>query len=84
MKKRHFIEEIRVTQPHLRLTVDGAVCEYELEKISKCLANANNGQRETFNASPSGHGIHWPLIDKDLSIDGLLRVAPSSSKRAAS
>ena len=23
---------------------------------------------------PSGYGIHWPLIDEDLSIDGLLGI----------
>ena len=23
--------------------------------------------------SPGGHGIHWPLIDEDLSVSGLLR-----------
>jgi hypothetical protein len=22
--------------------------------------------------SPSGYGIHWPLVDEDLSIDGLI------------
>jgi hypothetical protein len=23
--------------------------------------------------SPGGYGIHWPLLDEDLSISGLLR-----------
>jgi len=27
-----------------------------------------------YEISPSGYGIHWPLIDEDLSIDGLLGV----------
>jgi len=35
--------------------------------------------------SPSGYGIHWPLLDEDLSVDGLLGIihAPEiHSKRA--
>jgi hypothetical protein len=27
-----------------------------------------------YEISPSGYGIRWPLIDEDLSIDGLLGV----------
>jgi hypothetical protein len=30
--------------------------------------------RENFEISPSGYGIHWPDVDEDLSIDGLIGV----------
>ena len=28
-----------------------------------------------FKVSPSGYGIHWPLIDEDLSFNGLIKIA---------
>jgi len=28
-----------------------------------------------YEFSPSGYGIHWPLIDEDISMDGLLGIA---------
>ena len=31
-------------------------------------------ERNNFEVSPSGYGIHWPLIDEDLSIDGLIGI----------
>jgi hypothetical protein len=32
-------------------------------------------QRSLFNISPAGYGNHWPLIDEDLSIDFLIKIA---------
>ena len=74
MEKRHSVEKVRIRQNHLHLVVDGQAYVYELKKISARLANASKVQRETFDVSASGYGIHWPLIDEDLSIDGLLRL----------
>ncbi len=39
------------------------------------LASATDLQRLTAEISPGGYGIHWPLIDEDLSVNGLLRAA---------
>ncbi|MFI5222153.1 MAG: DUF2442 domain-containing protein, partial [Bacteroidia bacterium] len=30
-------------------------------------------ERGNFEISPSGYGIHWSLIDEDLSINGLIK-----------
>ncbi|MDP2982675.1 MAG: DUF2442 domain-containing protein [Candidatus Latescibacter sp.] len=27
-----------------------------------------------YKIQPSGYGIHWPLIDEDIAIDGLLGI----------
>jgi hypothetical protein len=27
-----------------------------------------------FEVSPSGYGIHWPELDEDLSIDGMIKA----------
>ena len=43
------------------------------EKCSKRLASATEQERLYAELSPGGYGIHWPLIDEDLSINGLLR-----------
>ncbi|MDQ1351979.1 MAG: hypothetical protein QG657_2285 [Acidobacteriota bacterium] len=37
------------------------------------LANASKKERETFEFIGNGLGIHWPLIDEDISVEGLLR-----------
>ena len=37
------------------------------------LAAAEPAARGQWEASAAGLGIHWPLIDEDLSVEGLLR-----------
>jgi Protein of unknown function (DUF2442) len=37
------------------------------------LLEANPQQREDFRLIGDGEGIHWPQIDEDLSVAGLLR-----------
>jgi len=39
------------------------------------LLNATPLQRQNWTLAAGGHGIHWPAIDEDLSIEGLLRGA---------
>ncbi|MBL6854510.1 MAG: DUF2442 domain-containing protein, partial [Alphaproteobacteria bacterium] len=34
-------------------------------------------QRGAWETSAAGHGIHWPKIDEDLSVEGLLRGQPA-------
>jgi len=55
---------------------------FQIEKISKKLLNASQIERDKYEISPSGYGLHWPLLDEDLSIDGLLGIkhAPSQKK----
>lgn len=40
---------------------------------SPLLKNASPEERQLFELSPAGYGIHWPLLDEDLSIKGLIR-----------
>jgi hypothetical protein len=48
------------------------------------LLHATPGQRRNWRLMGDGQGIHWPDIDEDLSVCGLLRgtSAPSVSRRA--
>ena len=45
------------------------------EKCSAKLARATPAERSRAELSPGGYGIHWPLLDEDLSVTGLLRAA---------
>ncbi len=48
------------------------------------LLHASADQRSNWRLLGEGQGIHWPDLDEDLSVEGLLRgtVAPGASKRA--
>ena len=41
------------------------------------LLHATQQQRDHWEPSGGGYGIHWPEIDEDLSTEGLLRRAPA-------
>jgi hypothetical protein len=70
----HNIESVTFDQNFICLEVDGKEIKIPISKASKKLEAANEIQRNLFTISPSGYGIHWPLIDEDLSIDSLLKV----------
>lgn len=43
------------------------------------LAAAAPSQRERWQLNGRGYGIHWPDVDEDITVNGLLRLATSSS-----
>jgi hypothetical protein len=45
--------------------------KYALADLSDKLLHASQKQRETFQISPSGLGVHWPLLDEDLNFPNL-------------
>ena len=71
----HKIQDITFDQNSIHLQIDGKLVKIALDKISSKLKSANDLQRNLFKISPSGYGIHWPLIDEDLSVDSLLKVS---------
>lgn len=74
MKKYHVVSNLRFDGNSLVLDIDGAENRFELKQISPALESASEKERNTFEVSPSGYGIHWPLLDEDISIDGLLGI----------
>jgi Protein of unknown function (DUF2442) len=48
------------------------------------LLHARPDQRRSWRLIGDGRGIHWPDVDEDLSVDGLLHgaAAPGVTKRA--
>lgn len=69
----HKIEAIHFNQDFIILNIDGNELTIPLDKLSSRLKTATEVERSMYKISPSGYGIHWPLIDEDLSIDGILR-----------
>lgn len=69
----HTIETVHFNQDFIILNIDGNELRIPLDKLSGRLKSATGAERAMYKISPSGYGIHWPLIDEDLSIDGILR-----------
>jgi hypothetical protein len=45
------------------------------------LLHATQAQRDNWKVAGGGYGIHWPDLDEDLSVEGLLRGAPAPRPR---
>ncbi len=85
MKAYHVIDKVKCNGDVLLLKVDGIEHRFVLADVSSRLFAASPAERAKFEISPSGYGIHWPSLDVDLSIDGLLGIthAPSFFKDKA-
>ncbi len=46
------------------------------------LLHASSTERENWEIAGAGYGLHWPNIDEDLSVEGLLRGAPAAQSKA--
>ncbi len=64
---------IELTPEALILVLRDRQLRIPWEQCSKRLAAASEKERLDAELSPGGYGIHWPLIDEDLSVNGLLR-----------
>ena len=83
MSKFHIIENLTFKDDTMVLKIDKVEYNFNLKNISKKLLHASKTEREKFEISSSGYGIHWALLDEDLSIDGLLGIShnpPNSIK----
>ena len=71
----HTIQDISFEKDMMILTIDGRNITVALDKVSAKLKNADEIQRQLFKISPSGYGIHWPLLDEDLAVDYIIKIA---------
>ncbi len=78
MDKAHDIQHLSISGTIMHLRVDGKDYQINIAAESERLRNATQKQRENFEISPVGYGIHWPDVDEDLSIDGLIGVKHAS------
>jgi hypothetical protein len=73
--KFHDVSIVKAEKTHLFLVVDGQAYRIAWADCSSRLAQANESERVLIEVSPSGYGLHWPLIDEDLAISPLLEAS---------
>ena len=66
-------EAIETTSGSLILVVEGESISIPWERCSDRLAHASQDDRSRAVLSPSGYGVHWPLLDEDLAVGPLLK-----------
>lgn len=59
---------------------DGRVLSVPLAWFPRLLG-ATAEQRTNWQLLGNGEGIHWPEVDEDLSVEGLLRGSPAPPRR---
>ena len=68
---------VEVTEDELIVSlVDGRRISVPLAWYPR-LSHATPEERDSYELMGRGTGIHWPLIDEDLSVSGILRGNPS-------
>ncbi len=76
------IQEVRVTEDEIIAhLVDGRVISVPLA-WSWRLSEATPAQRANFRLIGTGQGIHWPEIDEDISVEGMLHWVPARRPRS--
>jgi Protein of unknown function (DUF2442) len=74
------VSDVRVDEDVLSVDLmDGRTISVPLAWFPR-LISATAPQRSNWQVSAGGFGIHWPDIDEDLSVEGLLRGAPAPSR----
>ena len=75
------IQRVRVTKDQIIADLlDGRVISVPLA-WSWRLSEATSAQRANFRLIGTGQGVHWPDIDEDLSVEGLLHGTPARRPR---
>jgi len=69
------VDDVRITDTRLEVMLkDGRQISVPLDWFPR-LNTASLEDRARWEPCAAGHGIHWPAIDEDLSVEGLLRGA---------
>ena len=76
------IQHVRVTGDEIIAHLaDGRVISVPLA-WSWRLSEATPQQRATFRLIGSGQGVHWPDVDEDISVEGMLHGVPAHRPRS--
>src|SRR4051812_47396858 len=74
------VADVSVTEDDLSVRLmDGRTITAPLAWFPRLL-KATEEQRKKWRISGGGYGIHWEDVDEDLSVEGLLRGAPTPSR----
>jgi len=78
------VSAVVVTEDELRVELlDGRTMTVPLAWFPRLL-DATQVERDNWRIIGDGEGIHWPDLDEDLSVAGLLRGTPAVGKRSSS
>jgi hypothetical protein len=76
------IQDVRVTEDEIiAYLADGRIISVPLA-WSWRLSEATPAQRTKFRIIGTGQGVHWPEIDEDVSIEGMLHGVPARPPRS--
>jgi len=71
------VKQVTVTEELITFNlVDGRVVSVPLA-WSWRLSEATPSQRNKFEIIGDGYGVHWPDVDEDLSVEGMLHGVPA-------
>lgn len=76
------VRDVQVTDDTLSVTLmDGRTITVPLKWYPRLL-QASPEERRNWELAGAGYGVHWPDLDEDLSVEGLLRgaKAPDGSR----
>jgi Protein of unknown function (DUF2442) len=73
MERLYDISDVALNGHILSFKVNGISVTCGLAKVSDVLAQATKEQIANMVVDPVGVGFHWPALDEDLSVNGLLR-----------
>ena len=74
---------VRVSTDELTVDlVDGRSVSVPLAWYPRLL-HGSEVERANWKISAGGYGIHWPDLDEDLSVEGILEGAPAPRGRAS-
>ena len=77
------IQDVRVTEDEIiAYLADGRVISVPLA-WSWRLSEATAAQRANFRIIGSGQGLHWPEIDEDISVEGMLHGVPARRPKSS-
>ena len=77
------VVDVKVTEDHLVVDLlDGRSVSVPLAWYPRLL-HATPEQRAHWEIAGAGFGIHWPDLDEDLSVMGLLAGAPAPNAQLA-
>ena len=76
MDKIYDIRNPKITQQSISFELSSNMIKIPLNKSgSTILAQAKPEYLKIFEIDQDGIGIYWPLLEEDLSVEGLLRAA---------
>ena len=71
------VKEVSVTEDLITFRLmDGRLISVPLA-WSWRLSEATPAQRQHFEIIGDGHGVHWPDMDEDISVEGMLHGVPA-------